>query len=218
MKKIIPFKKDITFDSNINEIISISLEHNLSLKEENIIKGSFIISGTYKMTESSINVDSFNYDLPFEISIDKKYDTQNLILDINDFYYEVIDSKILAVNIEVLLDNLKEKELIELKEERGAAEKEETDEFNEVEELLNQADENKKDSDSQDERQTETTSLFDNLDDNEKYVTYKIHFVNENDTVESIIQKYDVPLSKIEEYNDLTDIQIGNKIIIPTDE
>ena len=167
MKKIIPFKKDITFDSNINEIISISLEHNLSLKEENIIKGSFIISGTYKMTESSINVDSFNYDLPFEISIDKKYDTQNLILDINDFYYEVIDSKILAVNIEVLLDNLKEKELIELKEERGAAEKEETDEFNEVEELLNQADENKKDSDSQDERQTETTSLFDNLDDNE---------------------------------------------------
>ncbi|MBR3898007.1 MAG: LysM peptidoglycan-binding domain-containing protein, partial [Bacilli bacterium] len=186
--------------------------------EENIIKGSFIISGTYKMTESSINVDSFNYDLPFEISIDKKYDTQNLILDINDFYYEVIDSKILAVNIEVLLDNLKEKELIELKEERGAAEKEETDEFNEVEELLNQADENKKDSDSQDERQTETTSLFDNLDDNEKYVTYKIHFVNENDTVESIIQKYDVPLSKIEEYNDLTDIQIGNKIIIPTDE
>ncbi len=118
MEKIIPFKKDIEFES-ISEIKSISLEHTLSNKD-NLISGSFIISGTYKMTEVSLNIDEFNFNLPFKISIDSKYDTENIQLDINDFYYEVIDSKILSVSIEVKIDNLKEKEVEPLEREEKA--------------------------------------------------------------------------------------------------
>ena len=44
MKKIIPFKKEIKFNTNVDEIISISLDHNLN-KEEHSIKGMFIVSG-----------------------------------------------------------------------------------------------------------------------------------------------------------------------------
>ena len=118
MKKIVPFKKDIDFNTNIAEISSISLEHTLKLKEENLVSGEFIVSGTYKLTDTSLNVDSFEYKLPFDISIDKKYDTNNIDVDISDFYYEVIDNEILEVNIEVSLDNLEEKEERNMTEEK----------------------------------------------------------------------------------------------------
>ena len=99
MKKIIPFSKDIEFDTNVAEINSISLEHTLKLKEENLVSGEFIVSGTYKMTDTSLNTDNFEYKIPFDISIDKKYDTKDIDIDINDFYYEVINNKILSINM-----------------------------------------------------------------------------------------------------------------------
>ena len=87
MKKIVPFKKDITLDTNVAEINSISLEHTLEKQENNIVSGSFIVSGTYKMNQTSVNVDSFEYKLPVNITIDKKYNIDDVVVDINDFYY-----------------------------------------------------------------------------------------------------------------------------------
>lgn len=201
MKKIVPFNKDITFDSNIHEIKSISLEHTLTQNENNV-KGNFIISGTYKMTEMSVNTDSFNYELPFEINIDKKYNTKDLKIDINDFYYEIIDSKILSVKIEVSIDNLEEKELIRESQNNETIKEQIRESQNKEivkEEVLEE----------------NVPSIFDSLNDNEKYVPYKIHFVNENDTVESITEKYETEISKLELYNNLSEIKIGDKIIIP---
>ena len=37
MKQIIPFKKELLFKTKVSEITSISLEHNLSLKEADLI-------------------------------------------------------------------------------------------------------------------------------------------------------------------------------------
>ena len=139
MNKIVPFKKEIEFETNIAEISSISLEHTLKLKEENLVSGEFIVSGTFKMTEASVNTDSFEYRLPFDISIDTKYDTKNIDVDINDFYYEVINSKILEVNIEVILDGLEEKEertLIEENIETLNENSEDAEEVKEKEKLI----------------------------------------------------------------------------------
>ena len=122
MKKIVPFKKDITLDTNIAGINSISLEHTLEKKDNNIISGDFIISGTYKMTPSSINLDNFEYKLPVNITVDKKYNIDDVTVDINDFYYEVINDRILSINIEVVIDNLEEKS--EPLEEKNLEEKE----------------------------------------------------------------------------------------------
>ncbi len=221
MKKIVPFKKDLNFDKNIYEISSISLEHTLKLKEENQISGQFIISGTYKLTEASVNVDPFEYKLPFDISIDKKYDTKNIDVDINDFYYELINNEILSINIEVVIDGLEERKEItmpevkevttlpkedskEIKETRQEVENEETQTINqtsEVEEVDNTA-----------------KSIFENLDENERYSVYKVHIVTENDTVESILQKYQINQEELEAYNDLNDMQIGSKLIIQAHE
>ena len=214
MEKIIPFKKDIPFKTNIYEINSISLEHTLSLKDEYLIMGDFIISGTYKLTSSSINIDEFNFKIPFEISIDKKYDTKNIKVDINDFYYEVIDSSILAVSIEVLVNNLEEKEeIMESARENKIIDIEEvnTKEPDELErDFIN--------NDSLPQNKEIISSIFDNLDDNENYVTYKVHIVTENDTVESILQKYEISSNKLELYNDMSSLKIGDKLIIPTND
>ena len=206
MKKIVPFTKDIKFN-NIYEINSISLEHNLAIKEDGIISGNFIVSGTYKMTSNSINVDEFSYNLPFEISIDKKYDTRNVTTDINDFYYEVIDNNILSIDIEVLIDNLEE-----IKENENMNEN--------SEKIIDIEDDRNLDIETPLEEKTKETvsSIFENLDDNENYVTYKVHIITENDTTESIIQKYEITNEKLEMYNDLSELKIGKKLIIPTND
>ena len=195
MNKIVPFKKEINFDS-IYQINSISLEHNLSLKENNIIKGNFILSGNYKVTEASINIDNFNFELPFEINIDSKYNTDNILVDINDFYYEIINNDKLSINIEVIIENLEEKE--EKMQERNIIDIEE--------ETLDE------------ENIKEVETIFDGLDTNEKYVTYKVHIMTENDTIDQIIKKYETKKSILEDYNNLLDLKIGDKIIIPTND
>lgn len=201
MKKIIPFSKDIEFDTNVAEINSISLEHTLKLKEENLVSGEFIVSGTYKMTDTSLNTDNFEYKIPFDISIDKKYDTKDINIDINDFYYEVINNKILSINIEVSIDGLKEKE-----------EKEVVEEPEVLEETLENDNLERKESEES------AKSIFEDLDENERYSVYKVHVVTENDTIENILQKYEITKEELEAYNDLKDMQIGDKLIIPSHE
>ena len=89
MKKIIPFKKEILFKTNINEITSISLEHQLSIHNLDV-SGEFIISGDYKVSDNSKTVEPFNYNISFESILEDRYDTTKAEVDIDDFYYEII--------------------------------------------------------------------------------------------------------------------------------
>ena len=216
MKKIVPFKKDISFDNNIAEISSISLEHTLKLQEENIVSGEFIISGTYKMTEASLNVDPFEYKLPFDISVDKKYDTKNIDVDINDFYYEVTNNEILSVSIEVVLDGLEEKPREEKEENTLTDEIETLEETREVENQTQTV--SVENNETEVKEETNTKSIFEDLDENERYAVYKVHIVTENDTVESISSEYNINREDLETYNDLSELKIGDKLIIPSHE
>jgi len=47
------------------------------------------------------------------------------------------------------------------------------------------------------------------------YTTYKIYIVEENDTIESICTKYNISKEELDKYNDLSDIKLKDKIIIP---
>ena len=216
MKKIVPFKKDISFDNNIAEISSISLEHTLKLQEENIVSGEFIISGTYKMTEASLNVDPFEYKLPFDISVDKKYDTKNIDVDINDFYYEVTNNEILSVSIEVVLDGLGEKPREEKEENTLTDEIETLEETREVENQTQTV--SVENNEIEVNEETNVKSIFEDLDENERYAVYKVHIVTENDTIESISSEYNVNREDLEAYNDLSELKIGDKLIIPSHE
>ncbi len=198
MKKIVPFNKDILFENTLAQISSIALDHNLKLKDKNLISGEFKITGTYKMTSASLTTDNFEYNLPFDISIDKKYNTSDITIDINDFYYEIKDDKILSIDIEIVIGGLKEIEKVrETKLEENI--------------INNITEENKAEEEN-------IKSVFSDLDNNERYVTYKVHVVKENDTILSISEKYGVTKEELEKYNDLNNLNIFDKIIIPSNE
>src|SRR5574344_21960 len=185
MKKIVPFSKQLEFKKEVHEIVSISIDHNLK-KLENLVKGEFDISGTYKINELSLNTDPFTFKVPFDINFDKKYDISNCNIEIDNFYYELEENK-LIVNIEVLVDDIEE---IEELAER---------EVNEIE--------------------LPTELPFElPIDSEELYKTYKVYIVKEEDTIESITTKYSVTKEELSNYNELLELKIGDKLIIPSNE
>lgn len=109
MNKIIPFKQDILFNTGIHEITSISLEHTFNETEHNTIEGTFTVNGEYRMTSTSINVDSFNKEVPFTIDIGENYKLDNVNIDIDDFYYEILNDNYLSINIDLLIKNISNK-------------------------------------------------------------------------------------------------------------
>ena len=263
MRQIIPFQKEITFKTMISKITSISLEHTLELKENDMVLGDFIVSGSYKMTEASQIDEEFSYKIPIEIAIDKKYDTSNISLEIDDFVYEVLDEERLLLKIDLCIDGLelkqKEEEIIssydedeefdnalkeieeeiELHQELVRNEDNSNDLFldNSVEEKLEipinidsinnsnnnfMNDENiynqpnnkaiNNNSDSKD-----VTSIFSAFKDtDETFSTYSIYIIREGDSLDSVITKYKTTRDVLSEYNDLSDVRIGTKIIIPS--
>lgn len=212
MEKIVPFKRDIAFETKIAEIRSISLEHTYEI-QNNLISGTFIISGNYKLTDTSTNVDPFKFEIPFDISIDSRYELNKATVDINDFFYELINNEVLSVSITLIIDNLEEKEEREMEEIQE--EKQEVEEIKPV-----SYEEAEKDDETEEVKPVSASpetvkSIFDNMDENEGYVVYKVHIVTENDTVESIMEKYDVTKEALEAYNNLNDLKIGDKLIVP---
>lgn len=212
MEKIVPFKRDISFETKIAEIRSISLEHTYEI-QNNLISGTFIISGNYKLTDTSTNVDPFKFEIPFDISIDSRYELNKATVDINDFFYELINNEVLSVSITLIIDNLEEKEEREMEEIQE--EKQEVEEIKPV-----SYEETEKDDETEEVKPVSASpetvkSIFDNMDENEGYVVYKVHIVTENDTIESIMEKYDVTNEALEAYNNLNDLKIGDKLIVP---
>ena len=60
-------------------------------------------------------------------------------------------------------------------------------------------------------------SLFSSFkDSDETFATYSVYIVRQNDTIEAIMDKYQVSREELESYNDLDNFVIGSKIIIPT--
>lgn len=228
MKKIIPFKKEILFKTNVEEITSISLEHTLHVEEDTLITGEFIVSGEYKIADSSVNTETFSYNLPFDIHMDDHYLLDHVTLDINDFYYEILNNHSLVVNIEVCIDKLQEKPLMEHKEEHTILPEEEI-----VKEDRQEIEEKEEDvipipvvteepvipvvEELVEKRNVDTvTSLFGNLkEEAETYTTYHVHIVREGDNLEGILLKYKVSKEEVEVYNDIENLKLGDKLIIP---
>lgn len=104
MKQIIPFKKELPFKTKVSDITSISLEREINVQDDGIVSGIFHITGDYKMNEGSINREEFSFDLPFDITLDPRYDIKTVNSDIDDFYYDVINEDTLKVNIDLYVE------------------------------------------------------------------------------------------------------------------
>ena len=216
MKNIIPFKKDVIFKTNLSEVTSISLENTLSIDKDKV-SGEFIVSGEYKINDKSTSVDPFEIKLPFEIVIDDRYDTDSATVDIDDFYYEIVNDNILSISIDVLIDKLKDKPIVELED---LPEEEKNIEVLDFDERI--CDVEKEDCMEEEqveniEPEEEIKSLFNQFNsDSDVYVTYNVFIVRDGDNIDSILDKYDITIDELKEYNDLSNLKIGDKLIIPS--
>ena len=215
MNKIIPFNKDIIFNEKIGEIESIALDDTLKFADSYTIKGDLIVRGCNKYLDEEKD---FSYPLPVEIAVDDKYNTEKASIMIDDFYYEIINDNILRVKIDLILDDLyyREKEISKEVREVNFEDDLKSTKKNDIdsEEIITNIEE-KKDNNIEDKK--DVIDLFKENNDNEKeYSVYRVYVVTENDTLDSILGKYKVTKEDLEELNDLSNIKVGVKLIIPS--
>lgn len=237
MKKTISFKKNIEFPSMIGEVTSISLDHTLKFIDESNISGDFKITGTYKLTEASRIEENFDYTIPVEIVLTEKLNLETSQISIEDFYYEIEDDDVMICYIDVKVEGIEEVEVVETQIEQPKIEpipsiepvQEEKDtrecdgDFNKnmEEENMNEKIENAtemENSSTQEETPTQENvgSLFTSLNSSEEtFSTYSIYILRQEETIQSLIEKYHVSKEELENYNDLSNLTIGTKIIIP---
>lgn len=217
MKEIIPLKKDIIFKTKISEVTSINLEHDYKILDD-IVEGTVYLSGSYKMTEASVIEEDFVYNIPFSIAISKRINKDTIKIDIDDFKYTTIkDIMKVDISLELTCDEEeREDEKNEIKVEENINN---IDFDNYMDDYFKDESKNieitKEDSDNTN-IENNLNNLTQNIINNEnKYYTYKVYIVREGDNIESICSKYNVSVDDLIEYNDINNISLGDKIIIP---
>ncbi len=210
----IPFTKDIDFEKKVSEITSISLEHDFKV-DGLTLNGNFIVSGDFKSHEVSVNKEAFSYVLPFEIDLADDIDTSTLEFMIDDFTYEILDNSILRVNIDFNVIAAK-KEILEAEEEPLFQDPNLA--LEEVREDSNIVEPNIVEDNSREEnitKESEDTIINSIKSDKNEYATYHIHMVNDGETIETVCTMYNSNISILGEYNDLSSVSSGDKIIVP---
>ena len=217
MKKIINYEKDIEFKNKISEIKSISIEDHF-IADENMLSGSFIVSGEYKINELSVNTETFDYNLPLEYEFDKPVEKDSIKKEIENFEYNIRDD-ILTIYVdysiryeykkdEIILPKIAEEKEIKL----SSIEKEfETLEknFSDDEKVENIENSTLRKTDNIIEEETEL------INSDEEYSTYCVHIYREGETIDSIAKLYNTDVNLIKEYNNINELKDKDKIIVP---
>ena len=228
MKELVNFNGELEFRNNIFEISSISLESEYEVCPDKI-NGVFLVSGSYRGHEISLNQETFNKKLPFEYVFKDKMVEDTVSLEVKDFTYEIDQNKV-SVSIEYEIKGEKmifederefdkfledhEVEVVDLTDEKDDEEEREEEKIKEpVEEV-------KEDRTIEEEKEVRKkvndSEIIDTLKDGENtYITYHIHVCDESDTLEYLANKYKISIDIIKDYNSIDNISAGMKLIIP---
>lgn len=221
MNITIPFSKDIVFKTKIAEICSISLEQDVSINENELL-GDFIVSGDYKSLDINVDTTPFSYVVPFSVSLDNDIDINSLKYEIYDFEYNVKgdDTLNVVISFHVEADKINDKhekifERVEddLKIDDNVL----NDDVTLVSDKMVDEDNNDEILSGNDDVDDERTSaqIITSHELEEDYITYHIHLVKINETIDSISSDFNIDKDELMELNDITTINIGDKLIIP---
>ena len=219
MQEIIPLKKDIIFKTKIGEITNVDLDLDYKLKEETII-GNVLLSGTYKMTEASVLEEEYFYKIPFSVALSKRIKKDTIKIEIDDFKYTISKD---VLNVKIDLDFSCEEEI------ENQSKIEEIQKIEEDDKLIEEYFENNNIEDNtenenisinKEEKEIDIDENINNITNNiisndNHYYTYKVYMIRDGETLEDVCNKYDIKLEDIKEYNDIQNIKVGDKIIIP---
>lgn len=213
MNKKVNIEKTIDFSKSISDITAISLEHDLKFLDNESIEGNLIIMGKYKTTLAAEIEEDFSYKIPVEITLTDSLDLESAKVDIDDFSYNVVEDKSLLcsviLNIEgnIIVDDRKCDDDLD----KSDLDLPKID--NKIETLEEESGELK--DNSREDVIEDNNSIFNIDSSKETYGTFIVYIVRQNETINTIISKYNTTLEEIEKYNDLKDLSIGKKLIIP---
>ena len=63
-----------------------------------------------------------------------------------------------------------------------------------------------------------SNNIFSGFNEEEKYVTYRVHRVMETDTIDKLLEEYNITKEELSKYNVIENIKPGDKLIIPTND
>ncbi len=225
MNQKIEFKKDCMLKTYVSSITDISLTHDYKILDDTI-EGYFDVTGSYKVTMSSVETESFMFTIPFTIALSSLIDKDTIDLKLSDFNYSV-EKDVLHLKMFLDMDyqEIEIKEDIENNEEidnmiNDLMDKESTtnikspSEFHNEVMLDNVIDSKEEVSKKEKVSEKNFNTIFSEVKES-NFSKYKVYIMRSEDTLESILVKYNVTMDEIKEYNDIDNINIGSKIVIP---
>lgn len=227
----------ISIDNNLKFIDESNIDGNLSvygtykMTEASTLEEEFKydlpvdISLTERLdyNDAKISIDDFHYEIKnddvLKCDIDILIDAvEEIVVEDNEEVELVEDmEKIKEVDKELEEESLNNEDLVrecdgDKKEEKEIDIEEinnnvfEIEESKEIEEKENMKEEKSKN----------ISSLFEVLNDAEEtFTTYSVYIFRKEDTIENIMDKYKITKEELSNYNDLSNIEIGSKIVIP---
>ena len=246
MKKIVPFNNVLNFKTDVSSVTAISLEHDTKISSDSI-SGTFYITGEYKITDGQIDREHFDFELPFDIALGSNYNLDTLVVDIDDFRYELVDRNKLKINIDLYIDGEIMEEYREdmdmpIENDEREVFLEESNQENEenslveegadiskidITDIVSDVDDAKEDNKNIDinidnnndnSNDNDNVNIFSGFNEDDKYVTYRVYRVVEGDSLDKILDKYKVSKEEFSKYNGSLEIKPGDKLIIPAND
>ena len=191
MKCIIPFESRIKFNGPVKEICSISLEHEIT-KNSTEVLGNFFITGTYKEYELSINAEDFKFTVPFDVTLERCVDESTIEFNIDNFTYELDGSDLIVkIDYEICAEDKKIEDPLDL--------------------IVEEKEEVKEDVRSED----VPLNVVDNMLLEDDYITYHVHKVKMDETIDIIAKNYNADKDDILKINNISEIYENDTLLIP---
>ena len=214
MNLIIPFEKKVKFSGPVKEICSISLEHEIT-KNEGEILGNFLVSGTYKEYELSVNKQDFNFTLPFSVDISNRIDLSSIEFSIDNFTYN-LDNDELDIKIDYVVEGTEMKEEVAFEKAPESPSIESLlDERKEPQEETIEEKETKDEESERIDKEKITNVVTSMMDTEDDFMTYHIHIVKKDETLEMICEHYHISLDEITKINNISTVEENDKLLIP---
>ena len=245
MKSIIPFTKELDFKTKVSEITSISLEREFEVNTSSIegslyvsgdykshevsanvtpfnFKIPFTIEIPDNLVEESITLEISDFAYEMEENSKIKVSIELELFGEEKEIEEEEDEDIAPIEVDgeeivKMLEEASEKEKEMEKEDRAEPE----EELSEEETTKEEKEEAPADTVDETREETEEDMTSENViitgasNTPDEYTTYHIHIVKEGETIETICTMYNSNLSLLNDYNDLSEVSKGMKIIIP---
>lgn len=212
MKQLIPFKKNITLNQEFETITSLLLEHDYII-EDGLVKGNFKVNGSFRSTLASLVDEDFESVVPFEIALSDKIEESSVNVTIDDYKYSTNFNNTIILEVDLNLE-YEEKEIYSFIDELSNVEENiRTDEFiNMNDEFITKEVEEEKE---EIKGNNSIEDVYSFVSEKKDFVTYKIYFVKEMDDFESISKKFNISIEELEKYNEIKELKVNDKVIIP---